>query len=534
MKKSQATELVELSEHAGVYLFHDSAQVAYAQLDMGSHYEYWELRRKAFRRWLSRRFFAEHGKAPGSQAVQDALGVLEGKALFEGAERDVHVRIGHLDDKVYLDLVDERWRVVEVDSAGWRVIEQSPIPFKRPPGVARLPVPVVGGSLDELREFVNVTDDHWPLIATDMIHMFSRGPYPVLHFLGPQGAGKTTSARAVRETIDPNTSSVRAEPREVRDLMIAAQNSWIVSWDNLSRLPEWLSDAMCRLSTGGGFSTRELFSDADEVLFEARRPVIVNGIEELATRGDLLDRSLLAYVAAISDEERIPEDDFWQRYDLARPRILGALLDAVSGALRDRHTVDRRRLPRMADFAIWAIAAEPHAGLQQGAFRRAYDLNRYEASRVALEASQLADVLGKLLNHNGGRWEGRATDLLNDCAELADEKVQKLRDWPRSAVAMGNAISRLAPNLTAEGITVRRERRDSNRKRIIVLERQSEQEQVGQPLSSGVLPSADMDSEDGTDSQIPNRSNAQTELGTERVGASSQVPSSNFLRGEGD
>ena len=198
--------------------------------------------------------------------------------------------------------------------------------------MAALPEPVRGGSVSELRAFVNVADDgDWHLLLGWLVGALRpAGPYPVLGLHGEQGSAKTTTARVLGELVDPSTVPVRAAPRDERDLMIAATNRWLVNLDNLSRIPPWLSDAICRLATGGGFTTRELYTDEDEVLFDAMRPVIINGIEELATRSDLLDRAILLTLPTIEPDRRRPEKEYWDAFDRARPRILGALLDALA------------------------------------------------------------------------------------------------------------------------------------------------------------------------------------------------------------
>ena len=165
---------------------------------------------------------------------------------------------------------------------------------------------------------------------------------------GEQGSAKSTTARVLRALVDPSTAPLRSEPRELRDLMIAASNAWVISLDNISRVPYWLSDALCRLSTGGGFSTRELYTDRDETLFDAQRPLILNGIEELAVRGDLLDRCLILYLPCIPEEKRRAELTFWDEFESERPAILGATLGAVSGALRRLPKVKLTEMPRMA------------------------------------------------------------------------------------------------------------------------------------------------------------------------------------------
>jgi hypothetical protein len=298
---SQATDLVALASEAE--LFHDPGGEAYATVAVEDHRETWPFKAKGFRRWLARRFYAEHEKTPGSQAVQDALGVLEGKAMFDGPACSVFTRLAGHEGAIYLDLANDRWEAVEITAHGWRVVAEPPVKFRRTRGMLPLPHPLRGGSIDDLQAFLNVgvdDDAGWTLINSWLISTFRpHGPYPVLVLHGEQGSAKSTTSRVLRALIDPNTAALRAEPRDAHDLIIAATNGRVVSLDNLSHLPSWLSDAICRLATGGGFSTRELYTDSDEILFDAQRPVILNGIEELATRGDLLDHAIILYLPEI-------------------------------------------------------------------------------------------------------------------------------------------------------------------------------------------------------------------------------------------
>jgi hypothetical protein len=88
-RKSQATILVELAEKAEVTLWHDPEYHPWATIPIDDHLEHWPLGSGGFRRWLRRLFYENEGKTPGSQAVQHALGVLEGQALFDGPEHPV-------------------------------------------------------------------------------------------------------------------------------------------------------------------------------------------------------------------------------------------------------------------------------------------------------------------------------------------------------------------------------------------------------------------------------------------------------------
>jgi hypothetical protein len=234
--------------------------------------------------------------------------------------------------------------------------------------------------------------------------------------------------------------------------MIASTNSWIVNLDNLSRIRPWLSDCLCRLATGGGFATRELYTDQDEVLFDTQRPIVINGIEELATRGDLLDRSIIIYLSAILESQRRPEKDFWSAFEKVRPYILGALLTAVSGALGNIQHVKLERLPRMADFGQWGVAAEDALGLQPGQFMQAYLGNRESANVLTLDSSLVAQTLLQL--EDGTSWENTANNLLAEMNGLVGEAARSDKDWPKDGRAFRNVLHRLAPNLRAVGVEV--------------------------------------------------------------------------------
>jgi hypothetical protein len=246
-RRSQATQLVELAE--GVELFHAPDGAAYSRIEQGDHREVWPLRSSAIRSWLAGAFYRRYGKAAGGQAIRDAVEVLAARALFDGPECAVHVRVARTADTIYLDLADPEWRAVKITSSGWEIVADSPVRFRRPDGVLRLPDPVPGGSLAELRPFVNVADGaQWQLAGGWLVAAVrGAGPYPVLDLQGEHGSAKSSTARALRRVIDPNASPDRAASRHEHDLAIAAQNSLVVSLDNISKVPDWLSDALARL-----------------------------------------------------------------------------------------------------------------------------------------------------------------------------------------------------------------------------------------------------------------------------------------------
>lgn len=437
---SQATILVELA--SGADLFHTPEGEAFATITIDGHRETWPLRTKPVRRWLARQHFEHAEAAPGAQAIQDAIGVLEGRAIFDGSEREVFTRSAEHDGAIYLDLADAGWRAVEITASGVGVVSDPPVRFRRARGMLPLPLPERGGSVKVLREFGNFANDDDFMLAVAWLVAALRpaGPYPVLALHGEQGSAKSTLTEVLRLIVDPNKAPLRAAPKTGHDLMIAATNGWVVAYDNLSHLPDWLSDAICRLATGGGFATRELYTDNEEAIFEAQRPVILNGIEEIATRGDLQDRSIVLELPRI--EGHRTEEAFWSDFNRAHPQLLSALLDVVVTAMANMPEVEIAHLPRMADFAKWMEAASPAMGWDPGEFLEAYDSNREDANEITLEASPLTGPIREL-----GDFKGTATELLEALNELVGERLQRSKVWPKNASALSGALRRLAPNL---------------------------------------------------------------------------------------
>ncbi len=470
--RSQATRLIELVT-PDLELFHTEEQLSYATFTMKEHQETWALKSKMFRHWLARQCYVKHGFIPNAQAVQAVLGGLEGKALFQGHEQGVFTRLAQCRGCIYLDLANENWEVVEITQDGWRLVTDPPVKFRRPSGMLPLPTPRPGGSLATLRSFLNVgTEQNWILtLAWLLAALRPHGPYPVLIVQGEQGSAKSSLVRILRSLVDPNKSPLRADPRDVHDVMIAANNSWMLAFDNLSRIPPWLSDSICRLSTGGGLSTRELYTDSEEVLFNAQRPVVVNGIEELAARPDLLDRSIIEYLPEIPPDKRRTEEALWAEFETVRPSILGALLTVCSGALKYCNTVQLAKPPRMADFAVWAVAADKAMQREGRTFMQAYTGNREDANDLALEGSPIVPPLRAVLAQQSS-WTGTASELLSALTEHVEEHTRRQRDWPDEARKVSNQLRRLVPNLKATGIQVTFEKETTKaRRRLIILER---------------------------------------------------------------
>lgn len=454
-KRSQADRLVELAV-GEARLFHTPDQMSYAALDRDGVEQTWKMHSKRFRSWLARRHHEEHEKAPGAQAIQDALAVLDGVALFEGPEEPVHTRTARHDGRIYLDLANDDWSVVEIARDGWAIVPRSPVRFRRPAGMLPLPHPVSGkAQLEDFRGLLNIgNDEDWLLTVGWLLGtLMGDGPYPIKELVGEAGSAKTTHARLTRTVVDPASAPVRRPPREGRDLMIAASNGLVVALDNLSDLSDWLADDLCRLATGGGFATRQLYTDDDEVIFNAMRPIVLTGIGGVGEdRNDLPDRTLRIRKPRIEKSKRRKSADVDAAFGRLHPGLLGLLLDATAVALDSAGQVTFDALPRMADFAAWAEAAVRELGWEQGEFLEAYEASHARAHGVAVEASPIGPLLADV-GLNGG-FQGTASELLARLEGKVDEKETRRKEWPKTAAVLGKLLRRLAPDLRGVGVTV--------------------------------------------------------------------------------
>lgn len=452
-------------------LWHTRENVCFATVPVKEHREHWRIDSAAFKRIWAGRYYRATGRAPASQQLAEGLRVLELRAIEEGPCLPAFCRVGHLGSEVWIDLCDATWRAVRVTATGFTVVDEPPVRFQRTETMQALPEPEDGDKIEALRGFINADEDDFKLIVGWLVAaLWGRGTtYPVLAVGGEQGSGKSTVAKLLRNIVDPSAVPSYAPPKEERDLFTMATNGHVLSFDNVSKIDAWFSDAICRISTGSGFLTRKLHTDFEASWFHGSRPSILNGIPTLTERADLAERSLTIRLNRIGSDTRATEAEWWELWREAHPRVFGALLNALAGAIRRFPDVRLSSKPRMADFAHLMAAAESSLGWEPGAFEAAYTANRHASDDAVFESDPVAVAIDKLIrNRQAGRsWEGTATMLLGELNELVPEDVRRSRFWPGKPNALGNAVDRAAPLLRQRGIDVRKH--NTGTQRLIML-----------------------------------------------------------------
>ena len=475
-KRTQAMRLLELAAPPAVRLFRTPAGEAHATLQARGRQETWPIRGKLFSAWLRHRFEGAEGRPPGSDAIRTAVDTLEARALLAAgvqAVRDVYILSAGAEGKVWLDLADIEGRAVVIGPDGWDVTRTPPVAFRRTQDAKPLPVPSREGSWEPLLDLVNLDEDGFVLFVGWLVGALAPlTGYPVLMVEGVQGSAKSSLARTARALVDPAGLDVQRPPDQERDLFIRAGNCRLLALDNLTRPPRWLSDALCTLATGGGFACRELHTDREEAVFRSCLPIVVTGIEGLAQGDDLADRSIVLTLEAIPPDRRRREDEWRAALEEARPRILGALCNALAGGLAYRDQVKPPGgLPRMADFASFVLAAEAAGALPwaPGRFLEALTANRGAAAVIGLERDMVASAIAEFLGEVG-TWTGTASQLLASLEARLPEGARRAKAWPKAAHILTGMLPRREPILREAGVFVEKTRgTDRSRARLLTL-----------------------------------------------------------------
>lgn len=390
--------------------------------------EHYAVDSRTFRLLLRKEFFARRsGRTLPRPALEAVIELVQAKALFEGPTHNAHVRTASVDGRVYVDLCNAAWEVVEVDASGFRISSDPPVRFVRTPGMLPLPSPAPladASILADLPHLLGIPHDPGllSLVLGYLVGTFNPVPiYPVLVVGGPQGSGKSTFVDRVRALVDPSEVSSQAPPRNYEDLMVTAANSFLVSFDNVSDLGPTLSDGICRLATGGGSRARRRYTDREETLISVARPVVLNGITDVVFRDDLASRSIFVRLPSLSPNDRRRRVEMDSAFVDAHARLLGSLFHCVSVGLAGLPSVDTEGLPRMADFAAFVLAAEEAFPHPPGTFMAAYEANIDERAADEVDQDDLIAVIAAfLVGLEGVEWSGSASDLRDALAKTLD------------------------------------------------------------------------------------------------------------------
>jgi hypothetical protein len=448
-----ATALITyLSEVIGE-VFTDQEGKTYVVITAGGHSKNVPLDSKAFDDLVLKTAVRSFGLAPPPGAMRLLKRTLQG---VSSGTRKLYQRVARTYNGVLIDLGGPDWSAVAASQSGIRVVNPSRPPFVRGSTASELPLPDYSGTLDELDEFIP-TDDVTSLLLVKMWLVTSLIPdiaRPLAVIIGVRGSGKTETSRLLQSLVDPQVIPGRHMPRTERDLVIALQSSYVPLFDNVRAISPVQGDVMAQAVTDFGFVVRRLFTDAATQVHAFRRTAIVTGLDVPTSAPDLLSRCL---IVEFSGSRKLRSLDRWMaRFQATRPRLFGAVLTALSGAMRIVPTLQpvTEVEHRLADWVQWAVAVGLALGRSRDECVAALVEMKYGQHLHSIGAQPIARGVMELMRP-APEWRGSPTQLY--CALEPISKQTALNrepEWPKNVEALSKAVRRVAPELASVGIEV--------------------------------------------------------------------------------
>ncbi|MGD0465793.1 MAG: hypothetical protein ABSA84_03770 [Gammaproteobacteria bacterium] len=444
--------------------FHDEQKVTYASINEQDRNEVLRLDSEQFSNWLSHIYWNAYSETISSQTKDAAISTMHGKALYEGVCHRVFTRVGILNEEIYINLANEYGQVVTVSQQAWDILNISPIKFVKGNNMKPLPTPLTGGNIDLLWKYINIPKYTRILIVAWLLECLRPNTdFPILVLYGAYGSAKSTTQEFLCNLIDPSLVNLRGAPRNMDDIMVAAANSHIISYNNMSALSRLNQDDFCNLATGGGIGKRMLYKNREELLVEIKRPVIMNSINNIVTARDLISRSIVIELPEIPDHERKTGTQLQHEFIQDYPYILGGLYDLYVSVLKVLPEIQLTEKPRLADFALLGTALERVLNLEQETFIKSLQSNSQSNLLNSLELHPIFETLINFIVRER-YFKGTFSELLD---QLSNLRRKLSYDWPTSGHAFARLLKDYSSTLQKLGLRIYFDPCRSNRGKLI-------------------------------------------------------------------
>jgi hypothetical protein len=412
---------------------------------------------RALARFLDKAFFELKGKYPTESALKEAIIKMERHAE-KIVEKDIPIRVRHEDTTTYVDFGNGEGTVLT--SKGWWVDElPETVYFKRPQGMGRMTPPAKKGSLKTLKELINFeSEKDWHMILswlTAAIGM-TDGTYPILMIAGDAGAAKSTGTKILKAIADPQFPELLPYPRSVDALQLHAAYNYIMAYDNLSGISNEVSDALCTIASGTGFLARKLYTNLGRCALMVKRPIILNGIDNVARRNDFASRTIFIKFAEVEKGQRLSEEYINDIVERDLPKWRAAIYDIIT-KVKD---IDRSKLGRpdvrLSDFASWAQAVSQVMKWKESA----YDILEENEEELVSHLRETDLVTVYLLSYMENReiWKGTTKELYEELVAVVPSDVKRSKDWPDTLNGFGMRVNRAKPTLRSGGLKLEKVR----------------------------------------------------------------------------
>jgi hypothetical protein len=404
--KTQSKQLIDIAESNTDLFFKDQYDIPYAKVRVGDHHEIFSIKSSRYTYYITKLFFDCHNseEIPNQESLNNAIRVLDAKTEFGNQRRNLNLRLAWgASDEIYYDLTDEEWRKIKITRDNWQIVKSndSEILFTRFNQTSQVE-PDTDYSPDIFDKYLDLMKIYDPqhrllLKAITICSFIPDIPHPICIPYGEQGSCKSTFSEFQKRLIDPSKINLLTVPKDKSEFVQQLHHNYLVVYDNVSYLPPWFSDEVCKAVTGVGNSKRRLYSDDEDVIVNYRRCIIINGINNNLTEPDALDRSILIELERITSKSRKEESRVQIQFEELRPKLLGYIFDILVKTLQIKVGLELSQLPRMADFTVWGEAIARAMNYKPMEFIDAYNKNIGRQNTEVIESNQLAQAVVKFV-----------------------------------------------------------------------------------------------------------------------------------------
>ena len=431
------------------------------------------IKGKYFKAWISTELRRMFKVVPNPNIINSIVEAVEADAIYRGEKRIFHPRITKVEDKIWYDIGGDSGKAVKIDKDGWKVVDDGLPLFRQTNNAVAQVIPSnEGGNVKLLLDFINIKDEREQVLflVTLITCFIPEIEHPCMVFHGSKGAAKTTAIEMLKRIVDPSTGRPSTLPRNIDDFALQASKNYLLTYDNLTKITPTQSDLLCQVVTGGSITKRELYTDNELITTNFQGCVALNGIDLVATRADLLDRSVVFMLERIEEENRKSKQELEAKFKEVLPEILSGIFDVVSKAINIHGTISFRALPRMADFCKWGVSVTSALGYNMSEFQAAYRENICKNQKSAIENNLLAISICILMEkiQKGEEWQGLASDLYKKLELiLMGENYRLNSTFPSAPNKLLAKINEVRSDLEGEGIHIE-EKRNSSGKVVVI------------------------------------------------------------------
>jgi len=457
MKTELSTEnLVERLKDKDYFIVDSNTKEEWVVFTVNGEKNTAKVNSSIYRNRIQHMYYSEYQRPLPKGVLEEIIAILAAYTKFEAEQKQLFLRVGEIGESFFYDLCNEFGDVVEISN----VIKIKPtrkIIFKKFEEQKKQIISDKGKKLSGICKYINIAPSEQLLFVVYIVSCFIPNiQHPILLLHGESGNGKSTISTMIKELVDPSKNALTKTSSSEADLYLSIERNWLTVFDNESKLSSKMSDNLCRVVTGIAISRRKLYTDNDAVSTNVKQCIILNGIENIATKEDLLNRSLIFEVIRKKESEVVPFGDLMREFEHSKPEFLREIFNVLLKA-KGIYTelTDFKCTSRMAEFEKWGFAIGQVISGDGELFLKQYRANTLKQENEAIASNTLVSAIEIILNGSEkGFIELRPSDLLHKIQQIAYKEGLSIQSdtMPKDAVSVTKKLKAYKTLLQKIGI----------------------------------------------------------------------------------